>query len=410
MTIKFCRTSLAIAISVCMNSSAFAWNLNDVSVLMPLPSEKAESNLLLRPDQAGPVGVLLPRAVYDRIGPLSNASEVSNRTYDYLRAVSFRFDPCPSEAVASSACRPEFRMVWQPLVKNSHSSIWEAEDDAIHTFYRLNETQFVSMKKGLLDLKTEMKKYGVDTENQALGIHPALKKSSASEIFLKEFKRIVLANVGEANFYKVTFMKLLVQDNWWKFFAGFERSSSGQWIRGEIPRHGGTEIDILNDASEINPSTGQVDEADTSIFALSSYPERDDLRYIVSSGFRKTYKSSTPQRDDFAQFSMKMGAIGRFQNPTLTNPHTVDCAHCHYADAARVFATKVFPELKSAVEKHPDHYLAPKSALFNLSNETNAISSTKMVHAFGYVSHEPSIMTRTIHDSVESADWLNRHP
>lgn len=401
------RIILCIALLSINSNSVFSWDINDVSYLMKLPKSNESPNYLLKADSGNDLGILIPKHIFEKIGVLSNGSNDSKNTYQNLRALSFRFDPCPAETDLNQKCRPEIRIVFQPVVYDKYDGKFTTEDAAIHTFYRLTERQFNSVKSGLMSLKVEMSKLGITTEGVELGIHPAVLNQKTSESFTAAFNLLMLKNIGESNLYKVTFMKLFVPDNWWKFFVGFLKDENGQWVNNSIPRHGGTEMDIINDATSVNPKTGQVDEMDAGFFVIKSYPYEDDLRYIISTAFRKTYSSSEADVADFEQFKDKIGATHRFQNPKITNPLTVDCAHCHYSDAAQLFAKKVFPELTSKIQSHKDKYKYPNS--YNTINKTNAVLSTKIVRAFGYMNDKPAIMTRTIHDSIESAEWLNKN-
>src|SRR5262245_58129475 len=80
----------------------------DVSFMFPLPPSAAGSSLLLRADAQGEYGELLPRALNDELGPLTESPSSDEYTRLYVTAV--RFDPC-----ARAACQPELRLVVQVL-------------------------------------------------------------------------------------------------------------------------------------------------------------------------------------------------------------------------------------------------------------------------------------------------------
>jgi hypothetical protein len=393
-----------------MAQEARAWNLNDVSILYPLPklADTSDSNLL-RPSSRGNLGALLPESIYEKIGTLSNASEVGSQTYENLKALAVRFDPCPASEPLSSDCAPELRVVWQPVTWDESIHLWTTEDAAIHTFYKLTKKQFSDLKTGFLDAKIEAGKLGVSTENIALGIHPAMLNIKSKKQFQLRINALLLANIGEQNMYRYTFMKLFVPMNWWKFFSGAQKNfATNTWESVSIPLLQTTEEDILNDSPDLDPQTNLSIGMDASIFTLYAYPEKYNLRYIISTGFRKTYSAQEPDRADYVQFEEQLATIHKLQNPHLSNPHTVDCAHCHYADASLNFAVRIFPELKGKYLVHSDHYLNPNSTRFNLENTTIAPLSTKIVRAFGYFENQPAINQRVINDSAESANYLNK--
>jgi hypothetical protein len=367
------------------------WNLNDVSILFSLPEPREESSELLEAGNQGTQGTLLPRSILDKVGVLNTGSPEGERTYENLRAVSLRYDPEKSEA----------RLVWQPVVKDRDRRSWTTEDAAVHTFYRLPREERLHFEAGLLKLKTTMQSQGVSTDRLPLGIHPALRNLATRVNFRRDLHALILAHLGEARLYRFTAMKLLVPENWWKFVSGMERNANGVWSPAPIPRHGGAEIDIINDSTLPG-------EIDASLFALHTYPTEDDLRPVVSTGFRATFLSSEPVASDLPHFRRGIGAIHRFRNPKKTNPDTLDCAHCHFADPAMRFALKTFPALAAEADSHPDRFANPAPERFDLRNTTAFPESTKMVRAFGYFEDRPVFLTRTIHDSAESAEWLNR--
>lgn len=402
--------SMIIFILLAASLNIYAWNLNDVSILFKLPQNEVDYQSMLKPSAKGFGGELLTKTfVKDRIGGINNASAQSESMYENLRAVAFRFDPCPPLKSVANTCLPEVRIVWQPVYFEKMSNLYEAEDAGIHTFYRLNSAQYKTVIAELLHIKNNFESKGVTTESVPLGVHPALLNEKTRVEFLGLIQKIILKNAGEGNFYKVTAVKLLVPDNWWKFMAEFEKDNNGVWQADRIPRHGGDQIDILNDAVAVNPLTKFVDESDTSLFIIQGpLPIEDDLRYIVSSGFRKSYSSSDAHPDDYEQFKVGIGAVNRLQNPALTNSRTVDCAHCHFAEPAHIFAVKTFPELQNFYLNQKDRFQNPDPKKFNLKNTTDNTKSTKIVRAFGYMADKPSIMTRVIFESADVANWLNQ--
>lgn len=104
-------------------------------------------------------------------------------------------------------------------------------------------------------------------------------------------------------------------------------------------------------------------------------------------------------------FREKLDAIARFRNPHRSSTRDLDCASCHYADAARYYATNRFPQIRSL--RSDDAFENPDPAIYNLQNTTIVASSTRVVRAFGYFDDKPAVSQRTIHDSVVSAHWLN---
>lgn len=393
---KGLRMKKIIVLAAFLSASAMAapshWTLNDVSFLFPL------SESLLSPKSNGAKGALLPRDLFDRIPPLTDTGAGKDQLYNTeLKVVSVRVDPCPNTFV-DSECSPEVRLIWQPVVKNEETKKWVGDDATLHTFYSLSKKDFAEFKKELLQWKSENEKIGISTQLLSLGIHPALKNEKQH----LQLKTLLLKNAGEKNLTKITFMSLLTRNIWWRF-GGLVKTGS-LWAKTKIPRISTPFQDIFNSALEDNSAENDPGVMmDTAItLDLENYPVADNLLYLTSEGFR--YNDDRDQQ----VFFEKLSAVDRFRNPLKTNPNTLDCASCHYADNARFFAEKTYPELKNVVTK--EAFANPDPALHNLANTSIGLSGTRLVRAFGYFQDVPSLSQRVINDSAVSADWMNKHP
>ncbi len=389
---------LGFALTAQSAAADFRWDLNDVSILYPLPAlVEAAPVALLGPETEGTEGVLLPFDDFKRIRTLLNNGSGNETLYkNALRVVSARIDPCPEE----EACVPEVRLIWQPVEKDEELGKWTSRDGALHTFYKLSAQQFARLKASLWDIKLKAYSLGVDTSSKALGIHPAFARSESAEWFRQASQQAVLASCGSKNLKKITFMALLVPATWWRF-GSMEKNASGSWETSSIPRLTMNFQDVFNSAQEEGGVSGPGKEADAIFNVLpESYPEEDNLHYVVNNGFRFN------DARDLTVFREKLNAVARFQNPHRTNPRTLDCASCHYADAAQFYSGLRFEELKSYFS--PDQFANPEPGRFNLKNETIGAKATRILRAFGYFDDQPALLQRVINDSAASADWLNK--
>lgn len=378
------------------------WNLNDVSYLFKIPTAKADNtDSMLGPTNSGHQGELLPLSWYERIPVLYNSENGRAILYQKeLKAVSVRIDPCPN-TFDPKACSPEVRIVWQPLIYDQYVKSWASQDAALHSFYKLTKAEFDGLKKDLWELKLENKKSSIDTTKLPLGIHPAFLNSNITKEFNSKLQNIFLKNCGEKNLVKLTFMSLITPNIWWRF-GGVEILNTGKIGRVEIPRIGFGFQDIFNSAIEedepiYNPGT----EMDAMITLPNEYPELDDLLPMLNHGMRHNDKRD---RNVFVQ---KLEAVERFRNPHKTNPTNLDCASCHFADDASFYAGQRFSDLKKF--QSSESYKNPNSAVFDLTNTSIGLKGTRLTRAFGYFEAKPSISQRTIHDSAETAHWMNTH-
>ncbi|MCB0357569.1 MAG: hypothetical protein KDD40_11205, partial [Bdellovibrionales bacterium] len=217
-----------------MSRAAHLWNLNDVSILFPLPNESVKAIDLIAPYEQSGLGSLISQDVYQMVPPLINA-DLSNQEmfHQSLHAVSLRFDPCPSDE--NNICYPEVRIVWQPLMYDKKSQQWTGRDATLHSFYRLNEQQFNSVKSQLWKLKLANEKLGITTNLLPLNIHPAFQNQLTQSKFLNGVKELILEHCGSQNLFKLTFMSLLVPSRWWRF-GSFVKDVNNNWQDENIPR------------------------------------------------------------------------------------------------------------------------------------------------------------------------------
>src|SRR5262249_29321873 len=117
----------------------------DVTVVMPLPAPAAV-DALLRPDDAGERGALLPASVFGASSPeLDHRDPLPDDAarLHALRVVAVRFDPCPGVTMPPrdrTACQPDVRLVFQSLRPEGAGVV--ARDGAVHVFYRLSPSDF----------------------------------------------------------------------------------------------------------------------------------------------------------------------------------------------------------------------------------------------------------------------------
>ena len=375
-----------------VNINAYAetsWNLNDVSYLYSIEDTK---DLLTPISHTEKLGALLPKAVYSNI-PNVIAGSGNERIYDQnLKVVGVRVDPCPTFDAANCG-QAEVRMIWQPIEWDIDDKINMGRDGAVHTFYLLDNDEIKSLIQDLGELKSS---FDIATNQLPLNIHPFMNNKQ----FTARLNQTFLKYCGEKNLSKVTFMSLLVATRWWRF-GSFEKDSNGKWYRADIPRVEHNFIDIFNTASEGRPANNFPGEKVDAIFNIlpETYPEQDNIFSVINNSYR--YNDDR----DYEVFKSKIHAVRRFQNPHRTNPKTLDCASCHYADATLYYSEKRFPGIGETFSS--DEFLNPNDLIHNLENTTVAKKATRVIRAFGYFGNRPAINQRAINESAAVANWLN---
>ena len=393
--------ALGLSFSIRAMAGVPAWDLNDVSILLALPEGGADAMPLhLSPNERSAQGELLPEAVYGLLPTLYQPGKGNASLYrDSLRVTAVRVDPCPANSVG--ACAAELRLVWQPVEFDVTQQRWVARDAAVHCVYGLSDRTLDTLLDGLWRLKREVATQGVDTRGASLGVHPASRDPRTAEAFAERLRALVLQHAGTANLRRVTFTALLVPTKWWRFGA-LQRDDEGTWRVLEIPRVDAPQVDVFNVAVADGVDLGAERGMDAIFNVLpDEYPAADNLFTVINKGFRFN------DARDLPEFERKLDALARFRNPLRTHVDNLDCASCHFADAARFYVRNRFPELDA--RESVDTFRNPDPERFDLANATLATRSARTVRAFGFQGADPAISQRTINESAAAAHWLNRH-
>lgn len=360
-------------------SSALAWDLNDVSYLLPLP-QKTEQDFLLKVDSHGNRGALLPPDVLQDIPALSNDLD-NDQQAGLLRVFGARIDPC-FPLPTPRDCQRQLRLVWQPLTRDPNTHAVSTIDAAVHSFYVLGKNEFADL---LRDLQSWKKTYPASTAGLPLRVHPAWR--SDHDASLKAFEKLILKYAGEKNLIRVTTMILGGADNLWTF-VGFQRES-GKMRPLRIARLSLSESQtFVNSSSPFDSFRGG--------FAPKPHGA-DTLNNLISNSAVMTPLQERTLREEAA-------AAARIENPKIYTPETMDCVSCHTAQTARLWTERNLQNWGLAALNTPDAYV---NARYDLRNNSPEIWNTHSLRAFGYFGREVSVSQRLINESAAVADALN---
>lgn len=363
-------------------SAHAAWDLNDVSYLMPLPVRIGE-NKLLSLDMPGKGGALLPSKFLGTLPPLSpvhTEEEIKNT----LRVIAVRIDPCFPLPTPQS-CQKQMRLVWQPIEPGRRDQP-QTVDAALHSFYVLTDAEFDTL---LQDIGEWKNKYQVKTQGLPLQIHPAWAREKDQSAALSDFNQIVRKYAGAANLSRVTAMVVRGAGDMWAF-QGFS-VKNGKLELLKIPRLDRSAQAFINFAvpsdhferGQISPEPNSPDSVNQVI--------RDSQRF--QSGMEDIL------RKDLA------GSL-RIENPTVYNPENMDCVSCHVAQAAREWIGRNRADIGIDNIWNANAYM---NARYNLKNTSPILANTQVIRAFGYFGPDMAISQRIINESAEVADAVNKY-
>jgi hypothetical protein len=362
----------AVAVLLPIAALAGNWELNDVSILLPIPAGELDAGIL-RPETTGKGGPLFPekyRALLPRLSPDLDPAAVAQD----LKVVAVRIDPC-----FAFGCRKQVRMAWQPVIPGGVPMV--AWDAAVHTFYDLSPAQFEAL---LEELQAARQGVGAKLEGLPLSVHPVIAEEGLEGPYWTRLRKILLKHAGAGNLTRFTFMTTEAFETMWDF-GGFD-IVAGKARRMVIPRVG-MRLQSFVDKSGSGPGFWGG--------AKPASPAGDSLDILVT-------KSSALSAADAPKLKAAAAAIHRIENPRIHSPESMDCVSCHVAQPARAWAVAAFPQL--GLGAGPGLFT---SAEFDLSNTSPLQGQSNVLRAFGYLGTQPAISRRVIHESAAVAEALN---
>ena len=140
--------------------------MNDVSIMFPLPQTATDIGSLLAPSATGARGILVPQALYTSVAELPGSTLTSTAptnglagysiaSYDDLRVVSVRIDPCFAVMQPDPhgvGCPPQIRLVLQE-VRATDGGAPQAFDSALHAIYSLPRNELLTLARKLVALR-----------------------------------------------------------------------------------------------------------------------------------------------------------------------------------------------------------------------------------------------------------------
>lgn len=378
---------LACLMALASARAATQWGMNDATLIYPLPYYPQETSQLINPRLPGVGGALLPEKHFLRFPPI-NQGEAKHITYQNLRVVAVRIDPCFS---FEGECLHQVRLVWQPLGKSTYGSstrygLLEAKDAAVHSLYTLDAAAFNAL---LEDYSMLRENEGMDLSDEPLQTHPVLSAQGLGGRFAQGLRALLTKHIGERNLWRVTAMST---------FAGGD-----QWAFQGFNIHDGSTHDIViprtQGARQQRFSTSSLAQHDFNNGQLSPIPlGNDNLQTLLKSSRFLTSRSS-PLLKELA------ASVARIENPNIHTPETMDCVSCHAAQTAGTVLFSRVPSLKN----DPGRVEAAFSSAFPLLNVSSLQGNTQILRALGYFERHLILSRRVINETAHVVEQINGH-
>ncbi|MBX3197522.1 MAG: hypothetical protein KF894_05145 [Labilithrix sp.] len=367
--------------------------VNDVSILYPLPTNAGELEGLLPATTAALGGPLVPAAVYEKAfgapGTLQTGGTPAAPPLAGLRLVAARFDPCFAAIgpVDDATCDNQLRLIFQPVKVDTG-----ADDTAIHAFYSLSRAELRDAVEEVIAIRRSRS----DERLGALAPHPLMKSEGLRGATARAIGAVIVKYAGASNLSRFTIFTTSGLGTAWNF-TGFDIAASGDVSRMPIPNvPDGAPMVAFFAGFRPGELTG---EPPFTPAATGARPE--DNMQLLGNGAWAARSSVDAERRQVA-----FDATVRVENPALHSPDTVDCATCHAAEPAR----RIVGEGKLGLT------LRDRSAAFVASAEFVPADERKLtsidtgginVHMFSYKGKAASIHPRTVNESADVVAYLN---
>lgn len=344
-----------------------ALDLNDVSVLVPLPTTEAPNGHLTA-STVGDRGVLLPMDVYDAI-PTFPVTTAESLRYNVLKVVAIRFDGCHRGTIASE-CEAQIRLVMQPVNTNGR-----ARDASLHLFYSLSAGEFGEVVTRL----REIKQMATVDLSGPLDVHPELLASGVDGDYGYALSDLVLTYAGEENLTRVTFFLRAppVQETW--FFGGFER-----------------------EAGELEPMTivgvGQGNQRVIRVTLEEGYEFAVDPAAIAPEDGRRFLSSEALDGASDEIRAATFASYLRVENPNHYGVDELPCAGCHLSTF--VMNEAALRHGVDAADFPDDRFVSAR----NLELRGASSETASSLRAFGWFDTSPMISQRVVNESAAVLD------
>lgn len=374
------------------SSSKPGFDVNDVSILWPLPEKRENLTQLISLDGTG----ILSKENFDRL--LNIAVFEDDPGYEFWRIkywyiIGLRFDPCAKVLPSDATCDIELRLIAQPMMHFSDSAL--ASDNALHLIYRLSEEQGRQVAKKLYELKT--KNTAVSTNGVPLNIHPIMAAEGLEGEFAQGIQALVMEYAREGNIKEATAM-LRLNSNDWRFARSLPNAAH-ELVTAPIPFVDNQTQTLFGERRK-ERQPGIFNEIRPAAKAGDSLHKAVDSDEAIG-GF---FKLPVAEQESLMQSAL------RIDNPSIHTPSTIDCVSCHMA--SRVLTRVKGREYLYKDDGNVDRYVSPMPMTMENITPSNELVMGYTVRGFGYGLFDARgavLSQRVINDSARVASYLNAH-
>jgi len=347
-------------------------DMNDVTILAPLPKSAATPVLLLGSDLAEDGTALVPRALFDHLvtDPKTGMPlGLVNTVYDQLQLVAVRFDLCdrhlPGDCPAAEDAR--MRLVFQPI-QDSSAAVAAAMDISFHLFTTIRNDEIAGAVAALRDLAMI-----APPQTGALRVSPALSAADPTA-YATKLRAFVRRYGGDTRIVRLTMnaQNFMFEASVW-MLRGVEKQGTAFADMTIVGTTAIAEQVVLNG----NPSFDVTPAADTPSGLLGAITQ-------------KPFDAA-----DATQKQAYLAVLAAVDNPLSHTAETVPCVSCHVS-------TVVMSMRAASAAIDPLTLPGRYTSKFDVSiSGGQSAQSFSTLRALGYLRMQPMISQRVANDTAQ---------
>lgn len=407
-------------------ANEFAFDVNDVSILWPVPMSQVEAGkLLTAADKSGPDS-LWPEEAFQVVIAQAEKTQVTNsagRTnkIDFgpfktefgkasnWKVVGFRVDPSAPGAnpslIKAFGQFPQLRLVVQPVTLGANDK-FRVHDVTVHLVFNFVErfdpptngatrpiavpdkVAFGALVGDLKALKLELQSKGVTTSGK-LSVHPGL--SSNVDGFHERVRSLLLKHATSGRLSAIAFMGIEGSEPW--LFFSMRKADAG-FILQPHPTLGTNAAQMLTF------------QGGTAVMPVPAVKNVDDTRGVHTGTLFSREILQALEQPAFADLaSLKLKDIpDLIANPEHAHFFSTDCVSCH-TESTRRAVLKLQPYESAFRYKRPEGISGVDESL--LPTDRWNVRNFGWFPAPGTIA-VPTVTMRTANEAAESADFINR--